>query len=99
MEPFEIVKFIERNQSVSISKIAKTLEKSFYENDDNEYEIAITTEKIINEYFGKKRIKKLDKCFGNPDDYHNLSVVLARVGYHNLSCKVLESGIKNILVL
>ena len=48
MEPFEIVKFIERNQSVSISKIAKTLEKSFYENDDNEYEIAITTEKIIN---------------------------------------------------
>lgn len=94
MEPFEIIKFNERNQSVSISKIEKTLEKSFYENDDNEYEIAITTEKIINEYFGKKRIKKLDKCFGNPDDYHNLSVVLARVGYHNLSCKVLESGIK-----
>lgn len=94
MENASYIKYILSNKVVSVSKLQELLTKIIEEN-DVEYECE--TLEIINDSikkcFPKRFSFNFKKSAGSKDDYHNLSVTLARKELYLLSCYVLEKGL------
>lgn len=92
MEKSDIIEIVNNNNKIELKTLIDYIEniKNYYDTDDSQLYIDVFT--VINKCF-KSRLFKHILCIGDADDFHNLSVVLARCELHDLSCIVLEYGI------
>lgn len=94
MENVNYIKYIVSNKIISVSKLHNLFTNIIEDIDDEyEYETLKLIKDSIKKCFSPNFIFNFKKCVGSKDDYHNLSVILARKELYLSSCTVLEKGL------
>lgn len=94
MEKSEILEILRINKTIEVKFIIDIIEGIIDSDEYDDFKSYLDIYEIINKCFRSKQKFKRRQCKGEVNDFHNLSVVLARSDFNELSCIVLEYAIK-----